>query len=65
MMFLNILIAAIAASMFLLCVCAVVALGQLNRLVSGVNQIVDLALQADQRQRAIMANIRGRDFDPQ
>jgi hypothetical protein len=64
MMFLNILLAACAASLFLICVCAVVGLGHLRRITDGVNAIVHLAQEADERQRAIMANIRGRDYDP-
>lgn len=61
----TLLLAGGMAATFAICVCCVVGLGQLHRIVEGVNQLVDLVQQADQRQRAIMANIRGRDFDPQ
>jgi len=61
----TLLLASGMAATFLICVCCIVGLGQLHRLVEGVNQIVELATQADERQKAIMANIRGRDFDKQ
>lgn len=60
-MFLNIMLAAMAASMTLLCVCAVVGLGQLHRLVEGVNQVVDLL---EQRRAAVRRFAPDHDFDP-
>ena len=65
MNYLTILIAAGVAVLLVISVCCIVALGQLHRLVEGVNQILDLAVQVDERQKAIMANIRSHDFDPQ
>lgn len=62
MMFLNILIAAIAASLFLLCVTTVVALGQLNRICSACNQLVDLM---EQRVAAVRRHGPDHDYDPE
>jgi hypothetical protein len=59
------LLGAAVAEGLLLNICAVIACGQLHRLVKGVNAMVDLVEQADERQRRLMANIRSHDFDPQ
>ena len=50
------LLAAGVASTLLLCICAIVACGQLHRIVEGVNQVVDLLEQRREPVRRFAAD---------
>jgi len=59
----TLLLAGGMAATFLICVLMVIIAGQVHRLVAAAETAVALLEREDARQRAIMAKIRGRDYD--